>query len=261
MNVQGVRRLKERIAKGPVFGPFCKTSDPGIIEALGRAGFDFVILDMEHGPGSAETIQSLVRAAEIAGIAPIVRVPSGDHGAISKVLDIGAAGVQVPQVCTPQDVEAAVRAARFAPLGERGVCRFVRAAGYSSMDRDEYFRTANEALLVIQLEGAEALRNLKAVLEVAGPDVVFVGPYDLSQSLGVTGDIEHPLVVEKAGQIVEACLARGIAVGNFTETPAQTAFWAGQGLRYLSFSVDMGILYEAGRRLVAELRRECAGGD
>ena len=253
MNIEHVRRFKEEVKQRPVFGPFCKTADPGVIEVLGHAGFDFVILDMEHGPHSVETVQHLVRSAEVAGIVPIVRVPEGDPGAIAKVLDVGAAGVQVPQIAGAPDVEAALRAARFSPLGERGVCRYVRAARYSSMEKTAYFQQANEALLVIQLEGEAALRNLEAILDVKGPDIVFVGPYDLSQSLGIPGEVEHPRVVEKTRQIVAACLRRGIAVGNFTETPEQTAFWTRQGLHYMSFSVDVGILYETSRKLVSEL--------
>ena len=111
---------------------------------------------------------------------------------------------------------------------------------------------------MIQLEGEEALRNLDEILKIKGPDVVFIGPYDLSQSLGVTGDVEHPLVVEKTKEIVKACIDQCIAVGNFTETPAQTAFWTKQGLRYMSFSVDMGIMYNKSRDLVVELRRASA---
>ncbi len=261
MDIRLVQKFKEEIKRRPVFGPFCKTSDPAVIEVLGHAGFDFVILDMEHGPNSLETTQSLVRAAEIAHIVPIVRVPAEDHEMISKVLDVGAAGVQVPQVAGAKDVKLALRAAKFSPLGERGVCRFVRAAGYSSTEKDVYFRQANKALLVIQLEGEEALRNLDEILDIKGPDIVFIGPYDLSQSLGVPGQVEHPTVVEKTKEIVKACLDKGIVVGNFTETPAQTAFWTGQGLRYMSFSVDMGIMYEASKNLVAELRREGAADD
>lgn len=256
MDLNALKKFKEQIKHRPVFGPFSKTSDPAVIEVLGHAGFDFVILDMEHGPSSLETIQHLVRAAEIVHVVPIVRVPAEDTEIISKVLDIGAAGVQIPQVAKAQHVELALRATRFSPLGERGICRYVRAAGYSSTEKNDYFRQANEALLMIQLEGEEALRNLDEILNIKGPDAVFIGPYDLSQSLGVAGQIEHPLVVEKMKEIVKACLDKGIAVGNFTETPAQTSFWIKQGLRYMSFSVDMGIMYEKCRDLVAELHLE-----
>jgi len=255
MDMDLVRAFREKIGKGPVFGPFSKTCDPGMIEVLGRAGFDFVILDMEHGPNGVETVQNLVRAAELTGILPVVRVPSGNLEMIGKVLDIGAGGVQVPQVTSAADVERALEAAKFSPKGSRGVCRFVRAAGYSSVEKGEYFRRANEALFIVQLEGKSALENLDAILSVEGIDVVFIGPYDLSQSLGVPGEIEHPLVVEKAKEIVKECLARKMAVGNFTEKTEQTAFWVGQGLRYMSFSVDVGIFYEAARGLVGQLRK------
>ncbi|TKJ32578.1 MAG: aldolase [Planctomycetes bacterium B3_Pla] len=243
------------MAEGPVFGPFSKSSDPAIVETLGHAGFDFIILDMEHGPNSVETVEDLIRAAQIAQMAPIVRIPSGDYEIIGKALDVGAAGVQVPQISSAQDVQTAIEHARFAPLGMRGVCRYVRAAEYSSMDKTEYFRCANEALLIIQIEGQAALDNLDEILAVDGIDIVFVGPYDLSQSLGVPGEVEHPLVVEKMRQIVEACLDKSVFVGNFTETLVQTQMWVKQGLRYMSYSVDVGILYEAGKALLSDFDR------
>ena len=250
-----IRHFRRRIGQGPVFGPFSKSSDPVIVETLGYAGFDFIILDMEHGPNSIETIQDLIRAAQIAGMAPIVRVASSDYEMIGKVLDVGAAGAQVPQIACARDVRAAIEHAKFAPLGMRGVCRYVRAAEYSSMNKADYFRRANEALLIIQIEGQAALDNLDEILAVEGVDIVFVGPYDLSQSLGVPGEVEHPLVIEKMRQIVETCLKRNVSVGNFTETLAQTQMWIDQGLRFMSYSVDVGILYEASKALLSDLER------
>ena len=250
-----IRHFRQRIAHGPVFGTFSKTSDPAIVETLGHAGFDFIILDMEHGPNSVQTAQDLIRAAQVADMAPIVRVPSGDYETIGKVLDVGAAGVQVPQISSAQDVQAAIEHAKFAPLGTRGLCRYVRAADYSSMDKADYFRRANEALLIIQIEGQTALDNLDEILAVKGIDIVFVGPYDLSQSLGVPGEVEHPLVIDKMRQIVKACLNRDVFVGNFTEAVPQTQMWIKQGLRYMSYSVDVGILYEAGRALLSDFDR------
>jgi len=250
-----IRHFRRYIAEGPVFGPFSKTSDPAIVETLGLAGFDFVILDMEHGPNSIETVQNLIRAAQLSEMAPVVRIPSGDYEMIGKALDVGAAGVQVPQISCADDVKAAIRRAKFAPLGMRGVCRFVRAAGYSSMDKADYFSRANEALVIIQIEGQGALDNLDEILAVEGVDIVFVGPYDLSQSMGVPGEVEHPLVIEKMKQIVKACLDKNVFVGNFTETVAQTEMWAAQGLRYMSYSVDVGIVYEAGKAILSEFNR------
>jgi 4-hydroxy-2-oxoheptanedioate aldolase len=256
-----IRGLRQRISEGPVFGPFSKTSDPAIVETLGHAGFDFIILDTEHGPNSIETVQDLIRAAQIVSMAPIVRIASGDYEMIGKALDVGAAGVQVPQISCADDVRSAIEHAKFAPLGMRGVCRYVRAASYSSMDKADYFRRANEALLIIQIEGKAAIENLEDILSVEGIDIVFVGPYDLSQSLDVPGEVEHPLVVEKMRQIVEACLSNNVFVGNFTETISQAEMWTGLGLRYMSYSVDVGILYEAGKALLNRFdrMRKCSG--
>jgi 4-hydroxy-2-oxoheptanedioate aldolase len=250
-----IRRFRRRIAEGPVFGPFSKTSDPAIIETLGHAGFDFVILDTEHGPNGIETVQNLIRAAQLSEMAPIVRVPSGDYEMVGKALDVGAAGVQVPQICCADDVIAVIRHAKFAPSGMRGVCRFVRAAGYSSMNKADYFSRANEALVIVQIEGQAALDNLDEIIAVEGIDIVFLGPYDLSQSLGVPGEVEHPLVIEKMKQIVKACLDKSVFVGNFTETVSQTEMWLKQGLRYMSYSVDVGIVYEAGKAVLNEFNR------
>ena len=171
----------------PVFGIFSKVCDPAFVEAVGLGGFDFVILDLEHGPVSTENLQHLIRAAEVGGVTPIVRVKEAPLSIIGEVLDIGAAGVQVPQVRDSETARTILQAAKFAPDGARGVCRFVRAAGYSRVERSAYFTRANESLVVIQLEGLEALTNLDAILDTPGIDVVFVGPYDLSQSLDFRG--------------------------------------------------------------------------
>lgn len=254
MNLKRINTFRRNVRTQPVFGPFCKTCDPAIIETLGMVGFDFIILDLEHGPNSVETIQHLIRAAETGNTLSIVRTPSADPEIISKVLDIGAAGIQIPQITCAEDVRRAVQSARFAPEGQRGVCRYVRAAGYSSTDKNAYFKAANKALIIIQLEGKEALNNLDDILNVKGPDIVFIGPYDLSQSLGVPGQVNHPDVIRETRRIVTACRNKKIAVGNFTEQPDQARFWIDKGLTYMSFSVDMGIVYEAGKTILSTLK-------
>lgn len=147
-----------------------------------------------------------------------------------------------------------VRRVKFAPLGMRGVCRFVRAARYSSMDRFAYFREANETLVVVQLEGVRGLSNLENIVKVEGIDVVFVGPYDLSQSLGVPGEIEHPEVEKKMKEIARKSLQRNIAVGTFVDTLENAMKWREAGVRYIAYSVDVGIFQDACRDLVQKLR-------
>ncbi len=250
-----VRRFKDKIKETHVIGPFSKTADPGMIEAMGYAGFDFIIIDLEHGPTSVESAQNLIRAAVLSGMVPIIRVKEGCSNVVGEVLDIGAGGIQVPQITCGQDVREIVKTAKFHPAGTRGVCRFVRAAAYSAMDRYAYFKQANEALLIIQLEGKEALENLDEILaEDEGVDIVFIGPYDLSQSLGVPGQIHHPLVQDKMKEIVDRCATKGMVVGTFVDTIEDAVRWSNLGVRYISYSVDVGMMYEACRGIIQSIK-------
>jgi 4-hydroxy-2-oxoheptanedioate aldolase len=253
-----IRAFKAKLAQGPVFGIFSKTSDPAFVEAAGHAGLDFIIIDLEHGPNSVQTAQDLIRGAEITGILPIVRVKEDRLSVIGEVLDIGAAGVQAPQIVDAASARAVVERAKFAPAGARGVCRFVRAADFSSLERGRYFREANEALVIAQLEGAEALRNVESILGVAGIDIIFIGPYDLSQSLGVTGQVGHPSVLEKMAYLVELCARNGMAAGTFVDTLESAERWIAAGVRYVAYSVDVGIFTDACRNLAVSLAQIAA---
>jgi 4-hydroxy-2-oxoheptanedioate aldolase len=244
----------EKLKKGEaVYGPFMKSLDAAFVESAGYAGFDFVILDMEHGPASFADLQNLIRGAEAAGIVPIVRTSDASEIAIDRALDVGAMGVQVPQIQSAEEAAKVVKAAKFFPLGERGVCRFVRAANYSSMPRDEYFKTANETLVIIQLEGIKAINDLDRILQVKGIDIIFIGPYDLSQSLKLPGQVNHPAVVSTMENIVKQAKEAGILVGTFTDTPEAAALWKKAGVQYLSYSVDVGIFTDACKQLVYQL--------
>lgn len=151
-----------------VLGTFAKTSDPAFIEIIGYGGFDFVIIDVEHGPNSIQSVQNLIRAAQVSNVFPIVRVKEFDLSVIGEALDIGAGGIQVLQITDPESAKESIKRAKFAPDGERGVCRFVRAAGYSFMDRFDYFKKANETVVVLQLEGKEAVEKLDGIVQTKG---------------------------------------------------------------------------------------------
>lgn len=231
-----------------VFGVFCKTSAPEMIECLGYAGFDFCILDQEHGPIGMETLQNLIRAAEMSGICPIVRAGEIDESGISHPLDVGVAGVQVPQVNSLEDAKRVIELSRYAPRGKRGVCRFVRAARYSDMDRQSYFQSANETIIVLQLEGS-AISAYKEVVQLPDVDVFFIGPYDISQTLGMTGQIDAPEVQAKVKEIIGIVRAAGKAAGVFADTPEQAKRWIDAGCQYIAYSVDYGIFIEACKSL------------
>lgn len=254
MDAKVIARFKKQVAGDGCVGIFMKTGDPAFVETAGYAGLDFAILDMEHGPVSYETMQNNIRAAQAAGIFPIVRVEALSDIAIAKALDIGAMGVQVPQVSTREEAERAVRFAKYHPLGERGVCRFVRAARYSALPGKDYFKLANQTLVIIQLEGAEAIRNLDAILAVRGVDIVFIGPYDLSQSLGVPGETSHPKVVAAMRDIVKRAAARKVVTGTFTDSPETMRMWMQAGVKYISYSTDVGIFQEACKALALAYR-------
>lgn len=254
MGKNGIQKFKEKLRRdSSVIGPFSKTSDPAFIEAMGYAGCDFVILDLEHGPNNVQTLQNLIRAAEVSGVFPIVRVKEDNHSVIGEVLDIGAGGIQVPQITNAKQAKETIQLAKFAPTGMRGVCRFVRAANYSSMDRFQYFKEANESIIILQLEGQEAIDNLEEIIKVEGIDIIFIGPYDLSQSLGVGGQVEHPAVEEKMVTIIEKCKKNNIMVGTFVDTVENARKWKKMGIKYLSYSVDVGIFYDSCKNLINKI--------
>jgi 4-hydroxy-2-oxoheptanedioate aldolase len=246
-------KFREQLNSG-VVGTFSKAEDPAFIEVMGHAGLDFVIIDLEHGPNTVRSAQNLVRAAQLSGVFPIIRVKEDAPYVMSEVLDIGAGGIQVPQITDRASAQEVIKRTKFAPVGERGVCRFVRAANYSAMDRYKYFKSANESVTVLQIEGQSGIDNLDDILDVEGIDVVFIGPYDLSQSLGVVGDIDNPLVERKMLEIINKCAQKGMAVGTFADTPQNARKWRDLGVKYIAYSVDVEIFCDAVKGIVNDLK-------
>ena len=243
--MQDNRMQQKMMRGGVVLGPFCKMTDPAVYEIAGLSGFDFAIIDMEHGPISYETAQNLVRTCELVGISPVVRVPKNEEHYILKALDIGAHGVEVPEINTKEQAERLAAAARYYPQGQRGVCRYVRAAEYSKTPRADYFPRANQNTTVIgHLEGIEGVNNLDQILEVPGIDVLFVGPYDLSPSLGVPGQVHDPGLLAKMTEIVAKAKSRGKLIGTFVESPDDAKVWIDQGVSFISYSVDVGLILD-----------------
>lgn len=237
-----------------VFGTFAKTSDPLLIQALGLAGFNFVILDNEHGPNSTRDLLPLILAAENAGLYPIVRVSRLDALEIQRTLDLGVAGIQVPQVNTREDAMNVVRYSKFHPLGARGMCTFVRPGGFSLKDKHDYFREQNQLTTVIHIEGLEGLNNLESILEVDGIDVIFIGPNDLSQSMGIPGQVDHPDLVSAIGGLVDQCRQRNKHIGIFADTLEKARQYREMGIKYIGYSVDVGIFARACSEITSGLR-------
>lgn len=248
--------LKRKLQRGEVvIGPFMNCSYPAFIEIVGLAGFDYAIIDMEHGPLEVETAEDLCRAAQGVGLDPIVRVRKNDAPQIQRALDIGSAGVQVPQIETKADAEAVVRAAKYQPLGMRGVSFFTRAGDYTVFGLSGITERLNaEQMVVVHVEGKRGLDNLEDILTVPHIDVIFLGPYDLSQSFGVPGQINDPRVVKGMEEATAKIRAAGKWAGTFAGDAEAAKRWINVGVQYISLSVDVGIFARACRSLVEQVR-------
>lgn len=248
--------LKRKLQRGEfVIGPFMNCSYGAFIEIVGMAGFDYAIIDMEHGPLSAETAEDLCRAAQGVGLSPIVRVRKNDPPQIQRALDIGSAGVQVPQIETGEGAQAVVRAAKYAPLGMRGLSLYTRAGDYTVYGLTGITDRLNEEqLVIIHIEGVAGLQNLDAIIAVPHIDVVFLGPYDLSQSFGIPGQVNDPRVVRGMEEATAKIRAVGKAAGTFAGDAATAKRWIDVGVQYISLGVDVGIFAKACRDLVTQVR-------
>lgn len=251
-----MRSFKDKLKhEENVFGPFWKTCSSALVEVLGNAGFDFFIIDMEHGPHSVETVETLIRAANISGVAPIVRVPENTESAILRPLDGGAAGILVPHVSTKTEAKKAVLASKFFPIGERGMDIYARSARYGRIPKEEYLAEANEkTVVVLQIEGLEGVKSLGDILEVEGIDVVFIGPYDLSQSMGIPGEVGHPKLISEMERMVKLIRTAGIAAGTYVDDPETAKRWTDLGIQFISILVDVVIFHRGCRDLMKELK-------
>jgi 2-keto-3-deoxy-L-rhamnonate aldolase RhmA len=227
--------MKERLRAGePVFGVSVMIPSPQMVEMIAAAGFDWVLLDCEHGTLSLESVELMAMAAEAAGITAIARPASRSAEHLLQVLERGVAGVQVPHVSTPAQAREVVDAVKFHPAGRRSLAAGTRAARYDAHGTlADYVKAANEATLIAaQIEDREAVENLDALLQVQDIDVFFIGPSDLSQSMGHPGDPKAPPVA----RAIEESLAKMRAAGRTPGMPAtaeNVREAIGKGVRYV----------------------------
>lgn len=233
--------------KKPDIGVFVKCPHPEMIEAIGISGLDFAIVDMEHTPLGPRELYPLVLAAERRNLQLVVRIPFKQDAYFKWCRDLNVASIQVPHVETVADVEYAVKHSYFNPVGERGLCRFVRAADFGNKDRNDYITTANKSnRLILQIEGQRGIDNINDIIAAVPAEVsLFIGPYDLSQSMGRPGDIWHRDVVNAMQTIIAKCNERNIRVGTFTDTVDGVKFWSKYGLSFIQYASDLDLFIKA----------------
>ena len=251
--------LKEKLRAGKaVFGIMANDYSPPVLEVLGYAGFDWVLLDNEHGTVTPESLPHSVRACEASGIVPIVRPVGNRMDIITPFMDQGAYGVQVPHINTAADARAVVEAVKYPPLGKRGFFGANRNNRFGlGMPAGEYLAHANrETLVVTMVEEVEGIRNAGAIAAVDGVDVVFIGAGDLSVSMGYPGQNTHPEVVNAVEGAVRDVLAAGKIPGCSCPDDA-VPHWLDRGVRFFHSGV-WRLLAGASREYLARVR-EAAG--
>lgn len=241
------RSLRDRLAaREQLLGSFVlELPARAVVECYALAGFEFVVLDLEHSAIDVGTLSALIAACHAAGIDALVRVPAGATDLITRVLDMAPAGVMVPGVRSRAEAGAVVQAARYHPHGRRGLAPIVRHA----LQADPALGIeAREALttVVLQLEALDALAEAAPIASTPGVDVVFVGPYDLSQSVGHPGELDHPDVVA-AGERLAAEVTPHAALGVYVERPAQISRWRTLGASFFTLRTDGRIFLDACR--------------
>ncbi len=239
-------KLKQTLKDGgTAIGMFITCDSPDIVEVVGLTGFDFIIIDTEHGSLSVETTQNLIRSAELRGITPITRVTEQSETTILRSLDVGAHGIQVPQVNNKSIAEGIVKATKYFPLGNRGLA-LARASEYGLIDAMEYFEKSNEeTLIVAHCENKQGLDNLEEIVKVPEIDVIFLGPFDMSQSLGIPGQIYHPMIEAAAERVLKLSHSSGKAAGIFVSNGEQAKLRIQQGFQYVALGLDITLFASA----------------
>lgn len=236
-----MKRIRQQALEGKLLaGTFLNLGSSVTAEIAGRAGFDWVLIDLEHGSGDRQELLGQLMALEAYRAAPVVRIPWHDPPTYKRTLDLGASGIMVPYVSTPDEARSVVAAMQYPPLGARGVASINRACGFGQ-DFDEYFRQANDELLVIvQIETGEAVKNVDAIAAVDRVDVLFVGPLDLSVSLGVPRQFDHPDFREAVTRVVAASRRHGKAAGTLAANSEMLRRFVADGFTFTACGSDTG---------------------
>jgi len=251
-------KVKEIMGKGgKVVGTFCVSNSRAVIETLAASGMDYTLIDTEHFMTNPETIEQMITAAEAAGVTPFVRVQENVH-LIDRCVSAGARGVMVPMVNTKEQAQEAIDTIKYAPIGRRGVCN-PRAVTYGAKGLDNmlnFYKTENDNVMcILQMETEESYKNLPKILEVKGIDSIFVGRFDLTHSMGITGQFDDPRVVEMVEKTLKMGKEKGLYMGIITLDGEDTNKFFQMGYDWVCMAGDMMLLAMAAQSEMAKIKR------
>lgn len=258
MNAKGIRepnRMKRDLAAGKcVIGATLTMSSPTVAELLSRVGFDWLWLEMEHSAMSEESVHAMLQATNGADVTTIVRVPWNDKTMIKRVADTGPDGIILPLVNTKEEAEAAVKAMKYPPLGERGA-GLGRAQCYG-LTMGEYLGSANdEVMTLLMIEHIDAVKNIEEILQVKGVDGVIIGALDLSGSMGMLGNTGHPDVEAAIQKVLAAAKAAKIPCGIIALDPDQANKRMQEGFQIITLALDVLLLISSAKGVLGKVQR------
>jgi len=244
MRINHVRKALKagKVQLGLNFGQLRSTEIPRLLAA---AGFHWAFIDCEHGNFDLETVNDICRVAQLVGFCPVLRVADLQYSLVARALDCGAQGIIFPRIEDPKLLETALSWTKFPPVGVRGYGLMAPHTDYEALSFDQVIAHVNEnTLTVLQIETRRAVEAREEILSVPGIDAVMIGPADLSISMGVPGEFQHPKMVEAMESIRDTCERHGIAPGTQTRAVPQAKFWKERGMRFLGCGSEIGFMYE-----------------
>lgn len=251
-----MKNLKQRLLNGETLnGCWLNLGSAVTAEIVGLSGFDWVLIDLEHGAGSESTTLSQIQALEHTTAGVIVRAESTEPQRIHRVLDMGAEGVMCPKVRNAEEALKVVKGLHYPPFGNRGVAKMVRATQFAQNFNDYYQKSRDQILGVVQIETIEVLSHLDEVAAIDGVDVLFIGPADLSMELGIFGQFDHPVFVEALNKIVAAAKKANKAVGILFFNPDDYQRYHNLGIRFLACGADATFVAEGARTMAGKMSK------
>lgn len=249
-----MKNLKRRIRNGEtLFGCWLNLGSSITAEIVGMAGYDWVLIDLEHGTGMESDVPHQLQALEHTPAAAVVRVESYERQRFHRILDLGAEGIMCPRINNPQEAQRAADAMRYPPDGVRGVAHMVRATNFGANAAD-YLASSKDTLVgIVQVESEQALNSVDDIAAIDGIDVLFVGPSDLSMALGIFGQLDHPRFIEALKATAAAAKKAGKAAGILMRDPQEFKKYRDLGFRFIACGADATFVASGARSMAGTL--------